>query len=77
MIFEQSTEGCKEASHVESYMKGLVFWIENIPGNKLQIICGTQYSHLKMGTEDLIRTALTTVSLPGVEQGPGLVLFAL
>lgn len=44
----------KKASHMKNWMKGMVFWIENRPGNKIKILCRPQYSHLKMGTKDLV-----------------------
>lgn len=59
---------------MNNWMKGIVFWVENIPGKRIKILCEPQYSHLKMETGDLVRTAVRT---PGVEQGAGLVLFAL
>lgn len=54
MTFEQSTGGCKKASH----MKEMVLWVENMPDNKIKILCRPQYSHLKMGTKDLVRSTV-------------------
>jgi hypothetical protein len=33
-ISEESTEGCKEVSHMKNWMKEIMFWLENIPNNK-------------------------------------------
>lgn len=68
MTLEQSNEGCKEANHVKDWMKGIVFWVENIPGKKAKIPCGSYCSHRKMGTKDLVRTTVKSIFLPGVEQ---------